>query len=393
MNLETRNCLVNKTAARQSDPHQIILTNLWNGASDDLGVWAILDAQWTPNLVENLIRLDLEYCSLFEGPLTSDRLYHSPILVRLEQQHPFTDWLLSEGWGKGWGIYFQASATRAVELYPQSPASHIEKRRRNGEFFGSPDLENGDEQTTLLLRKHFRRFTRVQFEDDGRIVIFRFFDPGVLRTFLSSCTSAELETFFGPIRFFVTEHFSEVESLSQRDEMLLWSTRRLALEDRHSTELRQHSLNLQTYEVGVVNYPPMFDRTSDARKRSSSGHFVIRKEQSQVFRAQQIAQFEEEVAQTLLESEFQGSPNTLQSARDAARIHVVRARAMGLSTRGDIANFVICSSIYGPDFPDRQPIAAEKFLSLQRSVRSGTEESILSNCLASWAQGGDITRG
>lgn len=50
--------------------------------------------------------------------------------------------------------------------------------------------------------KHFRRFLTVERQRDGRRVLFRFYDPRVLRTFLPVCTRLELDQFFGPVETF-----------------------------------------------------------------------------------------------------------------------------------------------------------------------------------------------
>ncbi len=50
--------------------------------------------------------------------------------------------------------------------------------------------------------KHFRRFLTVIRESDGKKVLFRFYDPRILRVFLPACNSSELNHFFGPIKAF-----------------------------------------------------------------------------------------------------------------------------------------------------------------------------------------------
>jgi hypothetical protein len=82
--------------------------------------------------------------------------------VRLRADHPFTDELLDEGWGKSWGCLVSTAL---------------------------PIRE---------LRGHLRRFLRVQTEE-GKTLLFRFYDPRVLRAYLPTCTAEELETFMGPI--------------------------------------------------------------------------------------------------------------------------------------------------------------------------------------------------
>jgi len=54
------------------------------------------------------------------------------------------------------------------------------------------------------LRDHFRDFHKVELPDQ-RIVIFRYYDPRVLRIFLPVCNQSELRQFFGPVQTFLVE--------------------------------------------------------------------------------------------------------------------------------------------------------------------------------------------
>ena len=51
-------------------------------------------------------------------------------------------------------------------------------------------------------RRHLRRFLVVRRARDMKKVLFRFYDPRVLRVFLPVCTETELLDFFGPITAF-----------------------------------------------------------------------------------------------------------------------------------------------------------------------------------------------
>jgi hypothetical protein len=54
------------------------------------------------------------------------------------------------------------------------------------------------------LRDHFREFQTVELPDQ-RTVLFRYYDPRVLRSFLPACNAAELRAFFGPVQSFIVE--------------------------------------------------------------------------------------------------------------------------------------------------------------------------------------------
>lgn len=51
------------------------------------------------------------------------------------------------------------------------------------------------------VHRHFRRLGRVRTQD-GRILLFRYYDPRVLAIFLPICDAAQLEELFGPIALF-----------------------------------------------------------------------------------------------------------------------------------------------------------------------------------------------
>jgi len=134
----------------------------------DTPVFAILDGASAPNLVKHLYEHEPEYCCLYRGELQPDMATVAPYLVRLEAEDKFTDLVLTEGWGVHWGIFFVTPANLRT------------------------------------LRDHFRSFHTVELPDQ-RTVLFRYYDPRVLRNFLPVCNAAELATFFGPVQKFVVE--------------------------------------------------------------------------------------------------------------------------------------------------------------------------------------------
>ncbi|HUR45218.1 MAG TPA: DUF4123 domain-containing protein, partial [Candidatus Saccharimonadales bacterium] len=128
----------------------------------DVPLYAVLDGASSPDLVKKIYEHEPEYCCLYRGELPPDMAVVAPYLAKLEPESEFTKWILMEGWNVHWGI-----------------------------FFLSP--------TTLrALRDHLRQFHTVELPDQ-RTVLFRYYDPRVLRTFLPACNAAELETFFGPV--------------------------------------------------------------------------------------------------------------------------------------------------------------------------------------------------
>ncbi|MBC7927584.1 MAG: DUF4123 domain-containing protein, partial [Bryobacteraceae bacterium] len=54
------------------------------------------------------------------------------------------------------------------------------------------------------LRRHLRRFLVVR-DPQGSQLMFRYYDPRVLRVYLPTCTTEELQTVFGPVESFCLE--------------------------------------------------------------------------------------------------------------------------------------------------------------------------------------------
>lgn len=130
-------------------------------------VYAILDGASVPDLLGRLPEA-VEYECLYAGELAPDMQMVAPYLVRLEAGTGFTDWVLDEGWGKHWGVFVVVAAgIRAMRL-------------------------------------HFRRFLIVH-DTDAKPLIFRYYDPRVLRTYLPTCNGEELNTIFGPVLRFLAE--------------------------------------------------------------------------------------------------------------------------------------------------------------------------------------------
>jgi len=131
-------------------------------AEQGLLVFAVLDGASISDLLDKFDELHPEHQCLRRGELKPDLAEVAPYLVRLEEGTPFTTWVLEQGWGKHWGIF----ALAPVELRD--------------------------------MRRHFRTLTMV-YNPDGKLLLFRFYDPRVLRVFLPTCNEQELKAVFGPV--------------------------------------------------------------------------------------------------------------------------------------------------------------------------------------------------
>lgn len=135
---------------------------------ENVRVFAVLDGALIDDLLDKLQQFEPEYYCLYRGDLKPDMAEVAPYLVRLRPDTPFAEWVIGKGWGKNWGIYVH------------SPAN------------------------LQAMRKHFRTFLTV-YDSNGKPMLFRYYDPRVLRLYLPTCNAQELQTVFGPITSYLVE--------------------------------------------------------------------------------------------------------------------------------------------------------------------------------------------
>jgi hypothetical protein len=131
-------------------------------------VYAILDGASVYDLPQTLQRSNAEYECLFPGRLEPDMEAVAPYLVKLEPDSELAAQIVERGWGEHWGVFAHSDA----------------------------DM--------LEMRLHLRPLLIVRHPDGNR-VRFRYYDPRVMRLFLPTCTTEELETMFGPIQSYLLE--------------------------------------------------------------------------------------------------------------------------------------------------------------------------------------------
>jgi hypothetical protein len=127
-------------------------------------LFAILDTARDDRILE-LLRQSVEpHQSLYEGIQGEPLATVAPYIVGpFRKDSKLLDRLVTEGWGKRWGIYMSS----------REPFKEV--------------------------RRHFRRFLMVEMEETGEPLYFRFYDPWVLRVFLPTCSTAQKEDFSRPL--------------------------------------------------------------------------------------------------------------------------------------------------------------------------------------------------
>ncbi|WP_085656482.1 DUF4123 domain-containing protein [Pseudomonas sp. B11(2017)] len=133
-------------------------------------VYALLDGG-RDERIEPMVRSSgAEFTCLYAGKLEPALSAVAPYLVHLDPHQPFTGALLDAGWGASWGYFVVAPADISLRQ----------------------------------LRRHFRTLLKVE-DFTGNPLVFRFYDPRVLRAYLPTCLPEERSALFGPCRRFIAE--------------------------------------------------------------------------------------------------------------------------------------------------------------------------------------------
>jgi hypothetical protein len=131
-------------------------------------MFAVLDAARDPRIIARVQGYFDQKACLYAGPLGAELASAAPYLVRLYADDGFCRALLDDGWGRAWGVFVQSDTSFAT------------------------------------LQRHLRHFLVVR-DRRGQRLVFRWYDPRVLRVYLPTCTTDELREVFGPARAFLVE--------------------------------------------------------------------------------------------------------------------------------------------------------------------------------------------
>lgn len=140
---------------------------LWpETSSSDL--WMIADGARDPRVYPLLANSPLEYSCLYAGQLAPPLVRTAPYLVQLDSANRHALSLLEQAWGNSWGVFLRCK------------------------------------EPTEKIRRHLRQFLRVR-GPQGNFLVFRYYDPRVLRVYLPTCNGEEMRALFGPIDAFYME--------------------------------------------------------------------------------------------------------------------------------------------------------------------------------------------
>lgn len=168
-------------------PYELLKTRLWPHGDDEHS-YALLDGARDPRVAPFTSREVFASRCLYVGDLSPALAAAAPYLVRLRRDDPATRELLEAAWGQSWGVFLRATVSMSAVF------------------------------------SHFRRLLRVQDERGARL-IFRFYDPRVMRVYLPTCRADELGRVFGPVESLMMESeeghlllFRNARGALQRDE-------------------------------------------------------------------------------------------------------------------------------------------------------------------------------
>lgn len=151
-----------------SQQRERILQALWlQPGPPAAAVWAILDCARDPQIYRALLASQLEFRCLYAGRLPRELEMVAPQLVELSPGNRLALQWLDQGWGQSWGVLLRID----------DPAN---------------------------LRHHLRKFLKVR-DPQGRTLLFRYYDPRVLRAFLPAADAGQRKALFGPIAHWFTE--------------------------------------------------------------------------------------------------------------------------------------------------------------------------------------------
>jgi hypothetical protein len=132
-------------------------------------LFGLFDGAQDPRIAHWIRTGDSAWGCLYRGQIPSELVEVAPYLLKLDSRSATVRKLFEHGAGRNWAVFLASAAPLAD------------------------------------LRQHFRRYLRVSSEDKKRTMLFRFYDPRVLRLYLPTCTPRERSAFFGPVDAFFLE--------------------------------------------------------------------------------------------------------------------------------------------------------------------------------------------
>ena len=195
------------------------------------------------------------------------------------------------------------------------------------------NLIEGERDPLWALRRHFRRYALVEFENDARNVFFRYYDPATLRIWLPSCNNRELFDIFDPVKHFFAEGYCKVESLNRREEFCRFGAypdTKVPFNRDDPAMLYQGScLNLVTNKVTDI---PRSPASTEYPERNPGFIPMIRKGQYREFEKRQKEIFLSKIFISLRKKYIRSPRISNEQLVQHVAVYLSAAKAKGLKT-------------------------------------------------------------
>ncbi len=165
-----------------------IISELWepNEHGEMPNVFVILDGARDKRIEPMINNSKLPHECLYAGRISYVLKRAAPHIVSLKRDSEFVRKLLKDGWGNSWGVFITAF----------------------------------EDVTMAAIRNNCRRISKVR-APNGKTLVFRYYDPRVLRVLLPTCGAEQLRKLFGPAYSIKLEGEHGLELLEFTEKQLL----------------------------------------------------------------------------------------------------------------------------------------------------------------------------
>lgn len=262
-------------------------------------IWMILDGARDRGIFPMLLGSHLNYSCLYSQIRPALEMA-APYLVQLEYQDSDSRRILKRAWGNSWGVLLKC------------------------------DL--GVDR----LRRHLRHFLVVRGAKGERLV-FRYYDPRVLRVYLPSCASEELRTVFGPIQSFWAEDGNPEDIVEFAYDGANMVRRAIPLDPQRRSKIQ----------------PPTSSRSMSAARFADVVYMPlsIRPRQMAIFSQVEQQKFEAWVL-VHLKRFFPRQCGASSDAQLQDMVHygIERATAHRITSKSDVCRYIDLMIVFGRDF-------------------------------------------
>lgn len=157
-----------------------VLAALWPPGAERDEAYAVLDGA-RDRRIEALLRIwGLEHVCLYGEAIGAELRNAAPFLVRLERGTDSTEQLIERAWGHAWGVFAVAPAGTGMRA----------------------------------VTRHCRRLLRV-LDERGRVMLFRYYDPRVMRCFARVRSTAQEHEVLGPLSDWLHESTTQGDAVER----------------------------------------------------------------------------------------------------------------------------------------------------------------------------------